>query len=529
VRRFGITALALALLVLGSPFAPPALAHGFGQSYDLPLPLWLYLWGAGAAVLVSFVPISLFAGGAKDGSYEYPRFDLLRIAPLRVVLTGRAFLLGLRLLSVFLFVLVIVAGFIGRQSESYNFAPTFVWIVWWVGFSFFTAFVGNLWPLVNPWKILFEWAEGLTGRLGLRLAVREPYPEAWGVWPAVALYAAFVWIELAFYGATLPLSISLLVLAYSVLTWSGMAVFGKEAWLRGGEAFSVYFGILGRFAPTEVRVRATQPCRDCDACAETKRDCVGCYGCFARARPEDRELNLRPPALGLARPERLPAGGTVFVILMLAGVAYDGLLATPLWLEIVRLTPVTQTTGLFLMPLLFLAVYLGFVKLSQVAGGGGVLLKRLAEAYVYTLVPIAIAYQVAHYYTYLLIQGQAIISHLSDPFGWGWDLFGTAGYEIRAGVVGAAFVWYSQVALIVAGHVLAVYLAHVISLRFLGSPKPALRSQLPMLALMILYTTFSLWILSQPIVEDDKAAAEEVLVLASTAPGPDSWSITQNY
>jgi hypothetical protein len=279
-----------------------------------------------------------------------------------------------------------------------------------------------------------------------------------------------------------------------------MALFGKDAWLRGGEAFSVYFGILGRFAPTEVRVKSTQPCRGCDACAEETRDCVGCYECFARARPEDRELDLRPPALGLARPEGPPAGATVFVILMLAGVAYDGLLATPLWLEVVRLTSMTQTMGLFLLPLIFLAVYLGFVKLSQVAGGGRVPLRRLAPAYVYTLVPIAIAYQVSHYYTYLLIQGQAIIYHLSDPFGWGWDLFGTAGYEIRVGVVSAAFVWYSQVVLIVTGHVLAVYLGHVVSLRFFGSPQLALRSQLPLLALMILYTIFSLWILSQPIV-----------------------------
>jgi hypothetical protein len=500
MRRVAAVILASSLLVAGPLFVRPALAHGFGQSYDLPLPLWLYLYGAGAAVLVSFGPISLFAGGAKVEPYDYPRFDLFRITPLRVVLTSEVVLFGLRLLSVLLFVLVIVAGFVGRQSESYNFAPTFVWIVWWVGFSFFTAFVGDLWPLLNPWKIIFEWAEALAGRVGLRLEVREPYPEAWGVWPAMTLYAAFVWIELVFYGASLPLSISLLVIAYSVLSWSGMAHFGKDTWLRGGEAFSVYFGILGRFAPTEVRVKSTQPYRDCDTCAEKTRDCVGCYECFARARPEERELDLRPPALGLARPERPPAGATVFVILMLAGVAYDGLLATPLWLEVVRLTSMTQTMGLFLLPLIFLAVYLGFVKLSQVAGGGRVPLRRLAPAYVYTLVPIAIAYQVSHYYTYLLIQGQAIIYHLSDPFGWGWDLFGTAGYEIRVGVVSAAFVWYSQVVLIVTGHVLAVYLAHVVSLRFFGSPQLALRSQLPLLALMILYTIFSLWILSQPIV-----------------------------
>jgi polyferredoxin len=503
MRRVTAVTLATSLLVAGPLPARPALAHGFGQSYDLPLPLWLYLYGAAAAVLVSFIPISLFAGGgAKDGTYGYPRFDLLSIGPLRLVLTSRVFLFGVRLLSVFLFVIVILGGFIGRQSEGYNFAPTFVWIVWWVGFSFFSAFVGNFWPLMNPWKILFEWADGLAGRLGRRLELDEPYPEAWGVWPAVALYTAFVWIELVFYGAALPLSISLLVLAYSVLTWSGMALFGKDAWLRGGEAFSVYFNILGRFAPTEVRVNTSQPCLSCDACAEEAGDCVGCYECFASARPEDRELNLRPPAIGLARAGRTPAGGTVFVVLMLAGVAYDGLLATPLWLELVRLTSVTQTMGLFLMPLSFLAIYLGFVKLSQIAGGGSVPLRRMAPAYVYTLVPIAIAYQVAHYYTYLLIQGQAIIYHMSDPFGWGWNLFGTAGYEVRAGVVSAAFVWYSQVALIVTGHILAVYLAHVVSLRFFGSPKLALRSQLPMLVLMILYTIFSLWILSQPIVSE---------------------------
>ncbi len=133
----------------------------------------------------------------------------------------------------------------------------------------------------------------------------------------------------------------------------------------------------------------------------------------------------------------------------------------------------------------------------------------------YSLVPIAIAYQVAHYYTYLLIQGQGMISHLSDPFGWGWNLFGTAGYEIEPVIVDAAFVWYSQVALIVAGHVVAVYLAHLTSVRFYATPGKALRSQLPMLALMIFYTISSLWILSQPIVEDDRAG-REVPALAST-------------
>lgn len=133
--------------------------------------------------------------------------DLLRIGPLRAVLTARPLLFGVRLLSVALFLLVILGGLFGQQSPSSNFAPTFVWITWWVGFSFFTAFVGNLWPLVNPWKVLFEWAEALVRRLRLgdSLEVRQPYPKSWGVWPAVVLYGAFVWVENAFAGSSVPI------------------------------------------------------------------------------------------------------------------------------------------------------------------------------------------------------------------------------------------------------------------------------------------------------------------------------------
>jgi hypothetical protein len=284
-----------------------------------------------------------------------------------------------------------------------------------------------------------------------------------------------------------------------------MVVFGKEVWLRNGEAFSVLFAILGKFAPTEVRVTDPEMCRDCSvACRTAKGECVNCYECFARAIPEDRELNLRPPAVGLGLPEQVTLDRLVFVIFILASVTFDSLLGTPPWVELQTLTHMPQTLGLVVLPLFFLAVYLGFIKLTQVYGGGYVPFGRLAGAYVYSLVPIAIAYEVAHYYTLFFIQGQAIIALFSDPFGWGWNLFGTAGYKINAGLIGADSVWYSQVALIIAGHVIAVYLAHVVSLRLLRNPRLAIRSQYPMLALMILYTVFSLWILSQPVVENRK-------------------------
>lgn len=98
-------------------------------------------------MLVSFIPISLFAG-KRHAPRGYLHFDLFRIEPPRALLTARLLLTGLHLLSVALFVLVILSGFFGQQISSSNFAPTFVWITWWVGFSFFVAFVGNVWLLV---------------------------------------------------------------------------------------------------------------------------------------------------------------------------------------------------------------------------------------------------------------------------------------------------------------------------------------------------------------------------------------------
>src|SRR5215211_1748354 len=267
MQRLLILTLALFLFV-----APgQAFAHGMGQSQDLPLPLWLSTFGAAAAVLVSFVPISLFAGGRRP-PHEYPRFDLLQIGPLRMLLTARPFLSGLRLLSVALFVLVILSGFFGQQNQGANFAPTFVWITWWVGFSFFVALVGNVWPLLNPWKILFEWAAALVRRLTPKIDLELgalPYPPRLGVWPAVMFYAAFIWIEVVFDGSSVPSFVAFFAVCYSILTWWNMLLFGKDAWLRNGEAFSVFFGVLGRFAPTEVRVKRAKLCQGCGSACGT--------------------------------------------------------------------------------------------------------------------------------------------------------------------------------------------------------------------------------------------------------------------
>ena len=208
MRRCTTILTLLALLVLAAP--DRAFAHGFGIRYDIPVPFWLYAYGAAAAVVLTFVLLV----DTKPVPHRYPRFDLLRVGWFRAVFAGRPFLLGLRLLAVAIFSLIILSGLLGDQTPTANFAPTFVWIVWWVGLAFLTALVGNLWELVNPWKILFEWADGL----GKGLEPYLPYPAGWGVWPALALYFGFAWVELVFLGSARPSNIAVLALLYSAIT-----------------------------------------------------------------------------------------------------------------------------------------------------------------------------------------------------------------------------------------------------------------------------------------------------------------------
>lgn len=513
--RRGLATLALGVVLASG--SSPAAAHGIGQRYDLPIPLWLYLYGAAAAVVLSFVLIGIFAG--ERPRQGYPRFELSRVGWLHALLKSRYVTTALRLASAALFALTLATALFGERSVSFNFAPTFVWVVWWVGLGFFVALVANIWPLINPWKILFEWADALARRLGLAqgLELHEPYPRWLGVWPALAFYAAFIWMENVFAGAPDPRVLGIAILTYSLITWGGMAYYGRDVWLRNAEAFSVFFGTIGRFAPTEVRVTDRSVCAECSsqACRDLN-ECVDCEECRDWAPDAARAIALRPWAAGLLGPGPRGPGRVAFVVFVLAAVTFDGLWVTSAWQQLYvsvlgRLGTISsglfQTLVLAVMPLAFFGVFALAIRLSGAGIDRGTGAARswgdAAGLFVYSLVPIAIVYQIAHYATFLIAQGWIIVPLLSDPFAWGWDLLGTSAFGFEP-ILDAAVVWYAQVALIIAGHVMAVYLAHTFALRVAKDQRAALRDGIPLLVVMVAYTVSSLWILSQDVVSESE-------------------------
>jgi hypothetical protein len=489
-------------------FSLPAHGHGFGLRYDLPLPLALWITGAASTVLLSFLIIAIavrsnastaspgrldFRGGQSDDSVARGR-----LGPIA------------RVLAVAALALVVVAGIIGDQTPTRNLAPTAIWIAWWVGFSYISAFVGNVWSVVNPWATTFRWWEQLVPKAMWARTAKVDWPAWLGVWPATTLFLMFAWLELIWEGRSIPLRLAWLAIGYSVLTWTGMFLFGRKTWLTHADPFALAFGVLSRFAPTEIRVESPT-CKRCttDVQSVGGGEALDCDVCAARAASRWR---WRPPAAGLLHGEEMTSSLAVFVIVMLSTVTFDGVMATPFWQRVesalyvalpalgdARLATI-NTLGLLAFCATFVVVYRLIATWTAYAS------KRMtrdvaSRAFVLTLVPIAIAYLVAHYVSYFLIQGQLLIRLASDPFGFGWDVFGTARFRPDIGIVGARFVWYTSLIAIVIGHVLAVSLAHIIALRRLSDARLAIRSQVPMLVLMVAYTMLSLWIIAQPIVE----------------------------
>jgi hypothetical protein len=483
-----LAAIFTAISAIVMPIAT-AEAHGFGQRYDLPIPLAFYVIGVGAAVALSFVLVGLFFT-AEQVPRLYPR-KILRIPAQSWA--GRLAVV-IRVACAAFFILLMIAGIAGNQNPLRNVVVVSVWIIGWVGISLASALLGDVWRLIDPWDTIFAGFERLQAfiRPARVLSARRVYPKSLAAWPAFVLFVGFAWMELVWSGRDVPARLAQVMLAYSLLTWTGMFVFGREVWRTHGEVFSIAFGIFARF------------------------------GIFA-VRPLASAVEIRPPAVGLVKQRALDPSMTALVVALLATVTFDGFLETPLWARLdlsildeppesplwtvlelseVQALRLGRTIGLVAFVALFNAVYQAICRLiAAVTGRTRADAPNIAGHFVLSLVPISLAYHIAHYFSYLAIGGQYIIPRLSDPLGRGSDLFGTAAYQPDIGIVGPWLQWSVAVVAVVVGHVIAVILAHVTALRLNGTRRRALLSQMPMLVLMVGYTMLSLWILSQPIVE----------------------------
>jgi hypothetical protein len=450
------------------------IAHGLVARSDLPIPEWLFGWAAAMVLVVSFVALAIL--------WPEPKLerDSWRSLPYWVgqALTSRPVEIVCGAVGAFLLGLVIYTGLEGVQSPTANFAPTFIYVAFWLGLVPLSVVFGDVLRAFNPWRAIGR-GVAWVARIAARGELPAPltYPDKLGRWPAAAGIFCFAAIELVAANGDRPENLAIATLIYSALTFIGMALYGVERWCDRGEAFSVYFNLFSRIAPLEKR---------------------------------GRRVGLRKPLSGLAALP--PAAGTVpLLAVMIGSVTFDGAAEAKPWTSIspdlaqffqdLGPSPQTSLELAFLIGLIagILLVY-GFYRLGILGAksvGGGFSANQLANAFVHSLVPIALAYVSAHYFTLLLFQGQALAYLISDPLGDGSDIFGTADNQIDYTIIGGEATWYWQVGFVVAGHVAALILAHDRALAIYEDAKQAVRSQYWMLAVMVGFTSLALWLLSQ--------------------------------
>ena len=445
--------------------AGPAAAHGVGGRLDLPVPAWQLAWAASFAVAASFVALGMF--------WEDPRLRAAaagRSLPRAIQQASRLLAPLARIAGLLALGVLVYAGLRGNTNASVNIAPVAVYIVFWVGLQAVSVLLGDVWRALNPFATLADGAAWLRARAKAR-PISAADRGAGNQWWAVAAVFGFVWIELAFHDNAEPRVLGVYVAAYTALMLLGAAVFGR-GWVRDADGFGVLFTKLAGIAPLHLGMDDGSAGRSPAVC------------------------KLRPPLAGLAvLPER--RGAAAFILVVLGSTTFDGFTRSGIWLDVAAdrtgwgLTAV-NTVGLVFV--IFAVVVLYRAAIAAMAAITGDRERELADLFVPSLIPIAAAYTVAHYFSYLLLEGQQIIAMVSDPFGRGWDLFGTAGHRVDYTLVSTDTIAWTQTAAIAVGHVLGVAVAHDRAVER-WPRRLAMRSQYPMLAVMILYTIIGLVLL----------------------------------
>jgi hypothetical protein len=457
---------------LGALLLPAsASAHGIVGKADLPIPVWLFSWAAAVVLVVSFVALSvLWTRPQLQREHRRALFALPRAVEWLASMVG----LGL-------FTLVVYSGLAGAQVWSVNFSVTFIYVVFWVGMPFLSVLCGDIFRAFSPWRTCARLLRAGLDAIAPGGARSAPlrYPEWLGLWPAVATLVGFAWLELVYPvpNRDQPSLLAALSLGYFLATLGAMLLFGVDEWGEQADGFGVYFNLLSRLS--------------------------------VLVRGEDGVVYLRRPLSGLTD---LPVRrGTVALLCAIIGTTtFDGFSNGGIWrTSEPSLQSLFADLGLGQMAALELAYSLGLVACIGVIAAVyrlGILgvhsvsrrydVRHLMRDFAHTLAPIGFAYVLAHYFSLLIWQGQAMVYLVSDPLGNGANLLGTDSYQINYLIISYAAIWYVQVAALLGGHVGGLALAHDRALAIYRNPEEALRSQYWMLAVMVAFTSFGLWLLS---------------------------------
>ncbi len=462
----------------------------------------------------------------------YDRYDLLSLSWVKAAARSRLFRFFCQAIVVGLFLLTIAAGLFGNQNPALNIAPILTWTIWWALLIVLIMYAGKAWCYVCPWDAIAGWVEKLSiwkkSEDGLSLRLKWPRVVR-NIAIATIMFVGLTWIELGFGVTMKPRITAYLAIGMLLMTVVSALLFDRKSFCRYGCLVGRVSGLYALFAGVEVRSKESGVCKSCHTkeCVtgsesaygcptflypgkiESNTYCIQCMECVQACPHDNLSLNMRPWGSDLANEGKPRADEAYLALLMLTLAAFHGITMTPVWQQLVDAIRDSVDVGRIIgfslgMGMLIIgpiAIYAVLVGISKSLGDGHAIktftYRDYFIRYAYAMLPIALFYHIAHNLEHLLMEGPKVIAIMSDPFGWQWNLFGTAGWVIPP-MIALDKLWIVQVFLVLVGHVYSLWIAQKTSLRIFGSSKAAFRSQLPMLVGMIAFSVFSLWLLKQP-------------------------------
>lgn len=500
------------------------------------MPNELFLSGVAAILLLTFGLVEYLERRRGPGRREYPKIDLLRIRALRRIVRADAFRL-VQVPVVALFFLIIAAGLFGTQVGGRNIATVLTWVIWWIALVFVIIFLGKAWCTVCPWNAVAGWIQRkslLRKRRDLFTLNMEWPRKLRNIYPATALFIVLTWLELGYnvtYSPRYTAYLGLLILSMAVVS---AVIFERRAFCRYACLVGRVSGLYAMFAATELRRRNSEICkkvcgesdhgRGLRECREgntrgypcptyeyprvmkTNTYCTLCFECVKSCRHKNISFNVRPFAADLLRLVRTRKDEAYLALVMVSMTVFHGLTMIPEWYFLIegleRITGLgyygSFTVGMAGALVLPIALYYILCVASKLLSGNeDVPVKQIFINYAYPLLPIALFYHLAHNSTHFFTEAQKIVPVLSDPFGWGWNLFGTAEWTLKP-IMSLFTVWKLQVFMVLFGHVYGIYIASKIARITFRDRGQAVRSLAPQLVVLVGFSVISLILLAQP-------------------------------
>jgi len=431
------------------------LAHGVGGRQDLPIPFSSALTGAVVALLATFLVLS-FAW--RTSRFRGATAGRPLPAGLASFLDAPAFRWALRVVGLLAagWLVVVLVG--GPDTTADSPAPGVLYVVLWVIIPLVSVLLGPVWRAVSPVRTVHLLLARATGMRPEQGPVR--LPERLGFWPGAVALATFVWLELVPRDRATVSVVFLAFIGYAVVMLLGAALFGSD-WLARADPFEVYSSLAARLAP------------------------VG--------RREDGVLVWRNPFDGLDSVPVAP-GLAAVVVVLLGSTAYDSLTGAPEWVRLLQDSQAPALVGTLGLAGAIGVIGLAYVLAVQATGRVATDRRWLPAQFAHSLLPIALGYMVAHYYSLAVREGQRTFILGLDPLGTGDHPLGLSTVDVNTALIGATTVVVLQVVAVVVGHIGGAIAAHDRAVR-LFPPQLAQLGQLPLLLLMVGYTMLGLSLL----------------------------------